>query len=86
MSCGQSGGTYNITVQWNTDNTGGAVIENYYVRLPGSIGPFSEFVMARNPFTVTGLSCSADQAVIVIAENCAGNSTEATTMIRNPGE
>ena len=88
VSCGQSGGTYSVTVRWNTNNTGGADINNYYVTLLDldSLGVPMEFPMTGNNFTVNGLDCSANRSVSVFADNCAGNSTKATTTITNPGE
>lgn len=86
MSCFQSGGTYDVTVQWNTNNTGGADIDNYYVTLLDSLGVSMEFAMTDNNFTVNGLNCSANHSVSVVARSCAGNSTKATTTITNPGE
>ena len=86
VSCGQSGGTYDVTVRWNANNTDGADINNYYVTLLDSLGVSMEFAVTDNNFTVNGLNCSANHSVSVVARSCAGNSTEATTIITNPGE
>ena len=79
-----SNGTYQASVTFSGDETGGSDINYYNGTVTGSSGFSSQFNMTTNTVLITGLQCSTNYTINVTAVNCAGVSTVKTTSFTTP--
>lgn len=84
VTCDSVNKSYQVSLKWNDNDTGGANITSYTVGVTG----LSEFTcpqaqcnVATNTTLITGLSCSSNYSFTVRAVNCNGSSNANDPMI-----
>ena len=84
VTCDTSNGTYQASVTFNDDETGGSDINYYNGTVTVPSGFSSQFNVTNNTVVITGLQCSTSYNINVTAVNCAGVSTVIATSFTTP--
>ena len=79
-----SDGTYQASVTFNDDETGGSDIEYYNGTVTSPSGFSYHFNVTTNTVVIPGLQCSTSYNINVTAVNCAGASTVIATCFTTP--
>ena len=84
ITCDTSDGTYQASITFNDDETGGSDIQYYNGTVTGPSGFSSQFNVTNNTVVIPGLQCSTSYNINVTAVNCAGVSTVTATCFTTP--
>ena len=84
VTCDRSNGTYQASVTFNDDETGGSDINYYNGTVTGPSGFSYHFNVTTNTAVIPGLQCFTSYNIYVTAVNCAGVSTVKATSFTTP--